>query len=447
MTRPLDWAPLAGSDPLAGDPKEILQEAARMRDTAAELTWQIKTLKGVGADGQLSGEYAEKLRISATDVAAKLEKVIHRYTETARCLSAWAPELEGFQDATYKLLLQAQDAERAAGRDIHSDLFTPGLATYQQFHPTGVGDAPPELAVLGRQLQAVLKEAEDRSRIWAHQIAQAIDDQLTDGFWDHVHGWVENHKEQIEKYTSRLGWVATIAAVGALMVPGLNVAVLGGLGAFDLVAVLTGGGLLATHSLMAAEGQGSWWEVGIDAVGLASFGYGRYLGKGISRAAEVTKEAGAEAAGKEAAERYATMTRERLAQELKSTTDTVERRGIRQALQQVDEHAMQIGDNAAQAAREAPEAEAGVVGRVLAGSKENADALKNANKILTEHPGDRAVQDAAAEVRRLAGKGQKNWFVAAGADGTDKALNHYWAGSYRAFKQNHYFTHGIGWLQ
>jgi hypothetical protein len=444
----LDWAPLAGSDPLAGDPKEILQEAARMRDTVAELTWQIKTLKGVGADGHLSGEYAEKLRVSATDVAAKLEKVIHRYTETARCLSAWAPELEGFQDATYKLLLQAQDAERAAGRDIHSDLFTPGLATYQQFHPTGVGDAPPELAVLGRQLQAVLKEAEDRSRIWAHQIAEAIDDQLTDGFWDHVHGWVENHKEQIEKYTSRLGWVATIAAVGALMVPGLNVAVLGGLGAFDLVAVLTGGGLLATHTLMAAEGQGSWWEVGIDAVGLASFGYGRYLGKGIGRAAVVTKEAGAQATGQEAAARYITMTREKAAETMANRFATgAEKMGAERSLYSLDRDAAQIEYNAAQTAREAPEAEAGLFGRLAAGSKEDADAAKTANQILAKHPGDQAVQDAAADVRRLAAKGRKNWWVAAGVDGTDKSLNHYWAGSYRGFKGREIFTAGIGWLQ
>jgi hypothetical protein len=149
----LDWAPLAGTDPLSGNPEEIANEAAQLKNMAAELTWQVRTLKGIGSDGTLVGAYADGLRASATDVAAKLEKVIHRYSETARCLSGWAPELEDFQSATVKLLLAAQDVERAAGRDIHSDLFTPGLAAYQQFHATGAGDAPEGLVLLQRQLQ------------------------------------------------------------------------------------------------------------------------------------------------------------------------------------------------------------------------------------------------------------------------------------------------------
>jgi hypothetical protein len=197
---------------------------------------------------------------------------------------------------------------------------------------------------------------------------------------------------------------------------------------------------------MAAEGQGSWWEVGIDAVGLASFGYGRYLGKGIGRAAEVTKEAGAQATGQEAAERFITKTREvNEAIRANPNAGALDKKAATLAIRNLDRDAEQVAENAAQAAREAPEAEAGLLQRLAAGSKENADAFKGANEILAEHPGDRAVQDAAAEVRRLAGKGQMNWFVAAGVDGTDKALNQYWAGSYRGLKD--YSTHGIGWLQ
>jgi hypothetical protein len=79
----------------------------------------------------------------------------------------------------------------------------------------------------------------------------------------------------------------------------------------------------------------------------------------------------------------------------------------------------------------------------LEGSKENADAVEGANQILVEHPGDQAVQDAAAEVRRLAAKSRKNYLVAAGIDVTDKSLH--WSGSYRGAKD--YFTAGIGWLQ
>jgi len=448
MSRPPDWAPLAGADPLAGDPEEIATEAGRLNAMAAEMAWQVRTLKGMGADTHLAGDYAVALRTSATDVAAKLEKVIHRYSEAARCLSAWAPELEEFQRTTFNLLLRAQEVERTAGRDIHSDLVTPGLAAYQQFHATGAGDAPPELALLSRELEKVLEEAEARGRFWAHQIAEAIDDELTDGFWDHIHGWVENHKEQLEKYTSRLGWVATVAAIAALAVPGLNVAVLG-VGLLDVVVVGSGATLLATHGVMAAEGQGSWWEAGVDAVGLASFGYGRFvLGKSLGRAAEVTKEAGAEATGQEAAQRFITQTREEAMQTFanKSATATA-KFDAGQSLYTLDGDAAQVGYNAAQAAREAPESEAGLFQRLAAGSKEDANALEGANRAVAEHPGNQAVEGAAAEVRRIAAKGQKNWAFAAGLDGSDKTLNTYWAGSYRDFKEKALFTHGIGWLQ
>jgi hypothetical protein len=291
----------------------------------------------------------------------------------------------------------------------------------------------------------VLEEAQARGRFWAGQIARAIDDQLTDGFWDHVHGWVQNHKEMLEKYTDRLGWVATVAAVGALAIPGLNVAVLG-VGALDVVAVGSAGTMLAAHTGMAAEGEGSWWEVGLDAAGLASFGYGRFLSKGLGRAAETAKEAGAQATGRDAAERFTTMTREHANQVMADPTASTEERHVaRQSIANLGRDAARVGDDAEQVALEAPEAEAGVFGRLVAGSKEDADAVQGTNEVLAKHPGDQAVQDAAAEVRRLAAKGRKNWLVAAGVDGTDKSVNHEWAGSYRGFKEK--FTAGIGWLE
>jgi hypothetical protein len=448
VTRPLDWAPLAAVDPLAGSPEEILEQAARLRDAVAELTWQVNTLKRIGVGDQLLGAYTEALKVSSADVAANLEKLIHRYSETALCLSGWAPELEEFQTKTYQLLLQAHEVEQAARHAAQDD---PLQLAYRQLAAGTVGNVPPELAPLIKQLQVVLDEAEARGRFWAHQISQAIDDGLTDHGWAHLHGWIKNHKEQIEHYTKALGYVATIAAVGALFVPGLNVAVLGmgafgTLGALDAVAVGSGVTLLATHSVMAAEGEGSLWEVGVDVVALGSFGAGRLASRSIGRAAEATKEVGAEATGQEAAARFITQTREEARAALAHGTEA-ERLGATGSLSNLDRNAAKIADDAERAAREAPEAEANVIGRLAAGDKEGADALENANRIAAEHPGNQAVQDAADEVRRLAARGRTNWAFAAGVDGTDKALNKYWAGSYREFKEKAAFTHGIGWLQ
>jgi hypothetical protein len=231
-----------------------------------------------------------------------------------------------------------------------------------------------------------------------------------------------------------------------LAVPGLNVVVLG-VGLLDVVAIGSAGTMLATHTAMAAEGEGSWWDVGIDAVGLASFGYGRYVSKGLGRAARAAKQAGAQVSGRDAAERYITLTREQAGRVMADPASTeVEKHGARMSVRYAAQDAVRVYDEAAQRVLDAPEAKAGAFRRFVAGSKEDADAVKGAGDMLAEHPGHGAVRDAAAEVRRLAAKGQRNWLVAAGVDGTEKGVNlSPWSGSYRGFKQH--FTAGIGWLE
>lgn len=41
MGRPVNWAPLAGSDPIPGEPDAISGEARRLRDMAVEMRSQI----------------------------------------------------------------------------------------------------------------------------------------------------------------------------------------------------------------------------------------------------------------------------------------------------------------------------------------------------------------------------------------------------------------------
>jgi hypothetical protein len=135
----------------------------------------------------LLGAYTEALKVSSADVAANLEKLIHRYSEAARCLSGWAPELEEFQTKTYQLLLQAQEVEQAARHAAHDD---PLQLAYRHLATGAIGNVPPELAPLIKQLQVVLEEAEARGRFWAHQISEAIDDGLTDHGCAHL--WVHS---------------------------------------------------------------------------------------------------------------------------------------------------------------------------------------------------------------------------------------------------------------
>src|SRR3954454_24189078 len=103
MYRPYEWAPLAETDPLAGDADTTLYEASRLRNMAVEITSQVETLRKVGADGDSNGQYVEALRDSANEVAEKLETVRDRYSKVSGYLYSWAAELEDFQIKTVRV--------------------------------------------------------------------------------------------------------------------------------------------------------------------------------------------------------------------------------------------------------------------------------------------------------------------------------------------------------
>jgi hypothetical protein len=444
VSRPLEWAPLADSDPLAGSPEEIEREAAVLRSMAAEMTWQVRTLKGMGTDTTLAGDYAVALRASATDVAAKLEKVIHRYSEAARCLSGWAPELEEFQSRTVTLLLRAQEAEKAAGRDIHADLFTPGVfPAYQQFHATGLGDAPPELALLNKQLQAVLEEAEARGRFWAHQIAEAIDDQLTDGFWDRVHHFVHQAKHAFVDLTEHLGYVTSAVALIGLAVPGLDLVVLGLMVATTL------------QDIKKASEGGSWFDVGLDAAGLASFGVGKLvISRGLEATMTETRAAAATAEGEEAAEAAreagaAARDAARNALMEGSGATPAERQEAARTIEQFKQDVNAARQGAVREVEEAPLTEAKFHQVLAAGSPDDVRMANTTNQLLADHPGNQAVKNAAVKLRRQVWAGRANYLGATTLDLADKgakqAAEHTpwsWAHSYRDFSERWTLSEG-----
>lgn len=112
MRRPRGWSPLAGSDPVPGEPETISDEARRLRDMATEMRSQISRLRAIGHDDN-EGLYADKLRVAATDLAGKLEKTVGRYQRVAGALLGWVPELVHAQTESVRALERAQAAEVA----------------------------------------------------------------------------------------------------------------------------------------------------------------------------------------------------------------------------------------------------------------------------------------------------------------------------------------------
>jgi hypothetical protein len=95
---------------------------------------------------------------------------------------------------------------------------------------------------------------------------------LTDheSLWDRLEDWVSSNAYLIRDICTALEVVATILAVVALFIPGLNIV------GFLLIAgmVLTTGALLG-RVLLAVTGNGSWFDVAMDVIAVASFGVGK----------------------------------------------------------------------------------------------------------------------------------------------------------------------------
>jgi hypothetical protein len=98
--------------------------------------------------------------------------------------------------------------------------------------------------------------------------------------------------------------LAIAALVIALFIPGLNVVVAG----FALASILEAASvigtvaLLAGHTALASTGDGSWLDVGLDVVALATFGAGKAVTKVAEGAAVTARGVAAETAATRATE-------------------------------------------------------------------------------------------------------------------------------------------------
>ncbi|GAA1959683.1 hypothetical protein [Catenulispora subtropica] len=282
MVRPADWTDLTGdqADPVPGRPADIRDQATRMSRVADSIRDQVTALhKIAGADrSRLKGQYAGKITETAASLADHLGKAEHRYRTASGELSGWADALEAAQKESFD---EHTAAETAVGQQKADTPVHPGPG--QPVPPTD----PAKDKALHDANAALAKARSDwsgtKSRFdaVAHQHATAIravrtGDGLHDSRWDKFKETISDWSRVITDVCNGLGWLATLCAVVALFIPGLNVLAWIALG----VTALS----LIGHTALAASGNGSWFDVGLDVFALATFGAGRLAGRGVEAA-------------------------------------------------------------------------------------------------------------------------------------------------------------------
>ncbi|MFD5181803.1 hypothetical protein ACFWMQ_04030 [Streptomyces sp. NPDC058372] len=351
-TRRTDWQPLSDTDPVPGDPEAVRDEIKHLTNVREELDDQADRLKGIRDDDELRGKYATTLKEEAEVLEGQLRDVADRYGRVVVPLGKWADELEGFQTEADTICKNAAtrqeeiEAEDKAPTDRESD----PLRGYRT------------------DLAKVLSDRDTQGNKRAREIREAINnDGVEDSPWDDLIGWVHENADWIKVVIDVIGWVATILAVVALFIPGLNIAVL---------LLIAGIVVVGTRLLLVASGDASWMDVAIDSFGLLTMGVGR-VGLGMLRGASTAARSSARSARLVSGMR----THRGVMDELRNALATTQggaftRNGLRDAMNQVRRG---ILDDAADAAI-------------------NPGPVSNATRLL--HLGDEEVASLAANVAR-----------------------------------------------
>ncbi|MFE2050366.1 putative T7SS-secreted protein [Streptomyces sp. NPDC059459] len=316
MTRPRadEWAVIGEpGDPIPGDPEEVAGLGKDLRKTAEAIKKQADEIKALSSVEAWKSKAAKEFREQAEEAGGKLRKAYKRYDAAADALgervregglsTEYASELHRAQKMADKALRDAQDADRehkASGGAIDrlpketadDDPERRKLKKRQEEATSAMESARKALEAAKEVRNAAAKRAREA-------IGYAIEnDGLKDGTWDKFKDWVNDNSGWIEKVLKVSGWVSTICGTLALMVgwiPVIGQALAGILGTIALAATLVS---LVGHTLLALAGKGSWFDVALDVVGLATLGIGRAALAGAKGASAAAQSVGRSAAYK-----------------------------------------------------------------------------------------------------------------------------------------------------
>ena len=268
-----DWHLLGhDSDPVPASPAEVSGEGEHYTTVASTIADQITRLEALAAnDAALKGHYAEKLTESCDDLADHLGKIEGRFRSTGGALDDWSDDLVQAQIDTAQALRDAEEAKRAMDANA-PDPVTPGAPEPTQAEKDATeaqsgrySAAEGRLETARTDFSRAMSTLDGRAESVASTIQKASDDDMKDSRWDKFKDAVGNIADVLDSIADVLSWIGAALTIVALFIPGLNLLV--------IAAILLAGALLI-HGLLAVTGNGSWTDVLMDAIGLATLGMG-----------------------------------------------------------------------------------------------------------------------------------------------------------------------------
>ena len=281
MTRPYSWFPLAGSDPVPGDPAAVRTAGERYKSVADTIASSAASLTAIADVGTTTSDAVDAIRETADKVAGQITTARDRYAAVGSALVTYASQLEQAQQESMSVLTTAQSAQIAVDHSTSQitralralDEATDGdeATSYQRQLNQARSSRDAAEVTLARARDGLAQAIELRDRA-AQAAIESIDgatsgDGLNDGWWENwgskVSSWVSNVAGIISAVTGIaslfLGWVPILGQV------------------LVAVSLVTGIVALIADVLLAVNGEGSVMTVILDVAALASFGIGRAL--------------------------------------------------------------------------------------------------------------------------------------------------------------------------
>lgn len=441
-SRPYDWSPLGlDADPVPGNPEAVSAESRRLGQTARELRSQITMLRKIASDTTLKGKYAGTLRAHAQQLSQDLDKVATRYETVADATGEWSENLAEAQAASLTALRAAEEPYEQLRRmqaPPHPPASAPAAvqqqyATYTQQYRQTQASAQAAMSDAQVLLGKATTHRDTAGNAAGRKINGAAHDSLADSWWDQFKQEIGAIAGNLKTIATIIGYVATACAILAVILTAGPA----------LVFLLIAGGLLLTelgiHTILAATGNGSWVDVGLDTFALATLGYGSILDAGAEVAEETASDAAVEAIQEDKGITSAVKGLVDQANGLKQDALESGDPEFAEAASKFADNVVKFGKNADSFAKGDAEEELESIEKLATGNKNAAfntmknlsrhgsnsagNAIEKVTAFAERFPGNPQITQALKTIKPLGTKNAITFLSGTTVDGTDKALS------------------------